>query len=111
MIEVTGPEILPQFSKIAAPIFRNTVMSLSKSILDRNQTFGKDRNHATVDFGGVVVTQTVYMKWYTKGTSFSGIHMKTDTWQVIWDHTGFYFDGDKEAVERDLIFLSMALAA
>ncbi len=63
-----------------------------------------------VEIAGIVLTKVIHKNW-RKAHEGAGIaaHVRTATWQFVWDQTGVFVDGSMEDFDRDITYLAMAI--
>ena len=67
-----------------------------------------DGCYGLFDMNGIKLFQRVISEWAPdpRGSKIAAM-LWSHEWQLIWDTTGVFVDGDIEAFDRDMTFISM----
>lgn len=91
-----------------APILGIARQSCSR-LLSIMNTHRPDGHYGLFELNGIRLLQQVIGTWAPdphRGSKIA-VRLWSHEWQVIWDQSGLFVDGDIEAFDRDLTFIAM----
>jgi len=99
----TDPADLNNFDLLTSSVVRK---ACTRAMTTINNSRPQD-SVIQFDYAGMTLTHTVFRKWRERFDGGIAASMWTTEWQVLWDTTGVWVGGDRDAFARDVFYLML----